>query len=545
MHSVDTITLIGGFGILLFSLRFLTGVLRRSIGRRFRPILMQYLSRPFHAFAAGFLVTALVQASSITIVTTMSLLSATLITLEQGIFVMLGATMGTTLKFWLFAGTIHLGRLLVGVGSMLYLLVRRPMARELLEVVIAVGFAFVGLHMMAQGVEPLANDPGFVALIRNTSGISAWSQFAAVCTGFALTVILQSSSAMLWITLDFATKGLITLPAGLALVLGLNVGTVVTPLLASAELDWRGRRLAVAHALVKSVGALVALFFLPTFQWAVTVFASPLPGMQLIVAHTLFNAVNAAVWVGAAGLLVRVLRASTPADPLSAVALAPVVRRMLASSPERALVEAERQLERLRQLTKALVDDCVGLLALARAEEARTSPMILGRAFDEVHESLQELLLQLSRSPLAATRGDHFVRLLGEVEACQGLYDEALSLMGHLQQGLHVDGHQVPAALAPHVEALARAFDGRWIQVVFPGSSPEAPPPLPTAAALAAAFHQFLRESREQPLELLAWLQGTFARLGRIAERLDALLEAGALARGAASSARGSRADKQ
>ncbi|MBV8395209.1 MAG: Na/Pi cotransporter family protein, partial [Actinobacteria bacterium] len=119
---------------------------------------------------------------------------------------------------------------------------------------IAVGFAFLGLEMMAHGVAPLAADPGFVALIGRFDGKSFSGQLLACLTGLVLTTVMQSSSAMLFVALGFAAQGLLTIPAGIALVLGANVGTTATALIASAELDWRGRRLAVAHFLVKAVG---------------------------------------------------------------------------------------------------------------------------------------------------------------------------------------------------------------------------------------------------------------------------------------------------
>lgn len=526
MRGVDLMTFLGGLGVFLFSLRFLTGVLERTITNRFRPILAPALATPARAFAAGFAVTGLVQASSITLIAAMGLVSATAITLEQGLFLMLGATLGTTLKFWVFAGHLALGRVFVGVGSLGWVILRSPVAREALELVLAAGFALLGLEMMGQGIAPLAAHPEFMRILAAHDGGRLKSQLFLALVGCVCTTALQSSSAMLFTAMTFAAQGVITVPAGAALVLGANVGTTATALMASLQMDWRARRLAIAHALVKATGAGVALFFFPTFVGFVERFASfaaePSGAVRIAIAHTLFNVLNVAAWVAGAGLLVRVLRAVTPEESTGGLALPPVVRRMLASSPERALVETKRQLDRLRQLTKAQLDECVTLLVKPGAE-VDAAPLVV-RSFESVREGLQELIVQLTRSSVAQAQGEHLARLMAVVDACHALHEDAVGLRMLAVRG-RVDGFTPPEAMRERLEALARALDGRWLQVVFPNATPEPLSPVSAAAALQDGFPEHARSAAVR-IEALVWLQEALARLVRLALRLDELLDA-------------------
>jgi phosphate:Na+ symporter len=526
MRGVDLLTFLGGLGVFLFSLRFLTGVLERTIAHRFRPILAPALATPFRAFVAGFAITGVVQASSITVIAAMGLLSTALITLEQALFVMLGATLGTTLKFWIFAGHLALGRVFVGVGSLGYLFLRNPLAREALEVVLAAGFALLGLEMMGQGVAGLASQPGFMQMLAAHDAVTLKSQLLAAITGCIFTVALQSSSAMLFTAMAFAAQGVITVPAGAALVLGVNVGTTVTALVASIEVDWRGKRLALAHLLIKMIGAAVALFFFPTFVGLVERFASlgaADGAMRLAIAHTLFNLLNVLAWWAGAGFFLRVLRAITPEESNGGQGLPPVVRRMLASSPDRALAETRRQMDRLRHLSKAQLDECVGLLARPGAE-IDASPLVV-RSFDHVREGLQELIVQLMRSPIATAHGEHLRSLLAVIDACHALHEEAVALRTHVVRGRVADGFLPPESMKEPLEALARAFDGRWLQVVFPNATPEALTPNNAVLALQTAFPDHAKGASVR-IEALTWLQEGISRLGRLAVRLDELLEA-------------------
>ncbi|MBV8085254.1 MAG: Na/Pi cotransporter family protein, partial [Chloroflexi bacterium] len=337
-NSINILESLGGLGLFLFALRFLTGILDRSIASRLRPLLNRFLATRGWCFLVGLGVTVVFQASSITIVTAMGLLNSGLITLDQGFFVTLGATVGTTLKAWLFAQEVHLGPALIGVSSISYLFVRRPLFREALEMVLAIGLVFLGLDLMGLGLQPLRSDPIFLALF-DVNAAHLPGQFLGVLMGCLLTLVTQSSSATVFLVLDLATQGAISFPAGAALILGENIGTTITTLIAAVEVDWNGKRLALAYLITKVAGVASALLLFPLFIAFIDgAFNTLAPhagvALRLAAVHTWFNLMNAGFWTICAHMLIRFLQQVTPAESGQGVALPTSVRRMLATSPE-------------------------------------------------------------------------------------------------------------------------------------------------------------------------------------------------------------------
>ena len=208
---------------------------------------------------------------------------------------------------------------------------------------------------------------------------------------------------------------------------------VAIALMLSAERTSGGRRLAIAHTLVKTLGAFLTLFFFPAFIAAVNGLStllsarSSLP-IRLAIAHTLFNVLNVTFWTVASGLFLRVLRSITPADPLSVHALPAIVRRMLAASPDRAETEVLRQMDRLRQLTKVQLDDAIDQMQ----QTAKAVMLFEVRTFEPPMREIGSILVQCANLvgravPLMQSMGENVTTLTAlteEITRLEGRVDD-------------------------------------------------------------------------------------------------------------------------
>jgi phosphate:Na+ symporter len=340
---------------------------------------------------------------------------------------------------------------------------------------------------------------------------------------------VQSSSSIVFLVLDLAGRGVISFPAGAALIIGANVGTTLTPLLASLEHGRDVQRLALAHALVKLGGALVALLAFPFFSVLLLSGVDRLPlqhtvAVQLAAVHTAFNVLNVAGWLLAGPVLIAVLRWLMPSVEAGTAALPAVVRKMLVNAPDRALAEVEGQLEGLTRLAKAHTDACLDGLEEGRVGAAASAL----RAFDQLKDGAYELLLTLARSTHGhgglAGRVRHQLRVVG---VCGEVGHLALDLMAHLERGLDVDGFDLPGALSSRVGAVRAEFDALWLRALFP----EHRAPLLAASSGARAVFQELEaacfqaavEADRRESDHLLWLLEAIARLQRLFDALVAL----------------------
>lgn len=525
---------LGGLGVFLFSLRFLTATLNQSLASRFRPVLERLLGGPLRGILFGLSATVLVQASSITILAAMGLVDSALISLEQAWFMMLGAAVGTTLKAWFFTGALHLGPTLIGVGSLLLLVVRRPMAREVISVAVAIGFAFLGLDMLADHLDGLTQMPWFQALMEGSTAQTLTAQVSCALVGCAMAVLVQSSSAVVILVLVLASDGQITFPAGAALILGMNVGTASTALLAGMQAGPDGRRLALGHFLAKAVGVLITLLLLPTFVAAVGSLAGlfgqagNVPVM-LAAVHTAFNVVNALFWWLLAAPALTLLRRLVPSrEEAAGLGLAPRVRRMLASAPEKALAEAGRQFQRLEVLVKTLYDHTFeSFFQGSHSPNVRGQRAWLERNLESLKETLHDLCFGLARHRKASAEAP-LLRTMEMAELYSTLARTCLALNDHLERGFVVELYEVPDELRTPFRGMKALLDDLWLAVLFP----DRPAPESGDAPDMSLEDRLLAYARSHPEadgRYLTWLfetAGHLRVLGRLLGELQQLKHA-------------------
>jgi phosphate:Na+ symporter len=305
--------LVGGLGLFLLGMWLMTDGLKLAAGEALQSILERWTRTPPRAFFSGFLITALVQSSSATTVATIGFVNAGLMTLAQAIWVIVGSNAGTTMTSWLVA----LVGIKVDVGAFAMLLLGggmfgrimaggRARIAGLAQAVSGFGAFFLGIAALQAAFEGLT--PFMAALPVGDQGFLALLGFVAL--GFMMTVLTQSSSAAMAIALTASATGGIPLSLAAAVVIGTNLGTTSTALLAVLNATPLARRVAAGHVIFNLMAAVLALALLPALLWLSAYAAQAVDsdgGMASVLAvfHTLFNLVGAIAMVAVFPALVR------------------------------------------------------------------------------------------------------------------------------------------------------------------------------------------------------------------------------------------------
>lgn len=342
-----------GLALFIFALRFLSQALDQSVAFRLGPAVRRVAKKPILSLGVGTLVTSIFQASSITIVTSMGLLSKKIITIETAIYLMLGAAIGTTLKAWFFAWELSfLGPLLVTITSFSLIFVRDHYTRKVLEIFFAVGIMFLSWNLIGNELRSWTSIFLVDEAKNSFSHLSLLNLVAFSGIGFLLAMIFQSSSTVVYLSLGLAAEGSLPLLMGTAIILGANVGTTVTELLVSLQYQREVKRLAVAHFVVKFFGSAMALLFLHTFLktinlmffWSIDEASA---ATQLAAVHTGLNLLNALLWLPFTPILIRITNYIIPDREKKSLWHRPDVQKLLTVVPDQGLSELDKQQERL------------------------------------------------------------------------------------------------------------------------------------------------------------------------------------------------------
>ena len=295
-------TLLGGLGIFFFGMKFMSDGLQAVAGDVIRKIINSLTSNRIMAVGVGLLVTCIIQSSSVTTVMTVGFVNAGLMNLTQAIGVIFGANIGTTITGWIISVKVDkYGLLLVGIGFIPGLFSRTEKWQHLGISVLGVGLVFLGLQIMSTAFAPLRENQAFLESISYFSGEHYGAYIASIMMGCLLTMIVQSSSAMLGITMALASAGIIPYHTAVSLVLGENIGTTITAILASVGANVNAKRAARAHACFNIFGVMMMLLVLPKYfeliDWLIPYdprFKAadgtiPHVGQHIALAHTMFN----------------------------------------------------------------------------------------------------------------------------------------------------------------------------------------------------------------------------------------------------------------
>lgn len=360
-------TAIGGLGVFFLGLKFLSEGLQSGSTDAIQSILATLTKNRVFAVLAGLAITAFVQSSSISTVMTVSLVNAGLMELKQAIGVILGANIGTTITGWILSIKVgKYGLLLVGLGIYPMMAGKTARASAVGKTMVALGLIFTGLEFMSGAFAPLRTDANFISYLHLFDAQSLGSLLACVAIGCFLTVIIQSSSAMLGITITLASTGVIDFNTAVGLIIGENIGTTITAQLAAIGANTSAVRTARAHAIFNLLGAVIFVamfpFYVDFIEWLVANPADavdadggrPHIAWHIAVAHTMFNVLNVLLWIPLIDYLVKFVTWLVPSRGEKEVHKLKYLGNRATMAPEVALQQAELEMDNLVEIIRQM-----------------------------------------------------------------------------------------------------------------------------------------------------------------------------------------------
>lgn len=384
--------LIGGLALFLYGMNSMSDNLQKVAGDRMKKILGYLTCHPVVGALAGAVVTAVLQSSSATTVMVIGFVSAGLMSLPQGISVIFGANIGTTMTAQLLAFKISdYIYPIIFIGFMLYFASKREQWKHVGLVIFSFGLLFEGIEIMGSVMKPLAGSPIFTDLMGKVSRIPV----LGVLLGAGMTLIVQSSSATIAVLQNFASQAgpdgvssVIGLAGAIPILLGDNVGTTITALLASIGQSRNARRTALAHSFFNISGSILFLFLIPAFADVVR-WISP-KGMEIEVisrqianAHTLFNLVCTLLWLPLIPLMVKLVTLAIRGEDQREIenARPRFLDENMLSQPVTAMYLVSREIQR-----------CSGYVSqLLQAAQAELTEEADAGRFDELYRTVKQL----------------------------------------------------------------------------------------------------------------------------------------------------------
>lgn len=550
-----TISVLGGLAIFVYGMALMSEGLTQIAGDRMKTILAYVTRNRLAAILAGGAVTAVIQSSSATSVMTVGFVNAGLLSLQQAIGVIFGANIGTTVTGQLVSVNLDdmaLPAVVLGVVGLM--LARRSKTRGAWRTVLGFGLLFFGMGMMSHELKAVAERPEFISFFSKfdcspsaAGRLPFLNVLGAVAIGTLCTMVVQSSSATIGITIALAGSGLINVYTAVPIVLGDNIGTTVTAALASIGTNANAKRTALAHALFNVIGVtLVVASFAFTFAGAdgtrapayfhlvaaVTegggVNACP-PARYVAMAHTVFNVANVIVLTSFIPLLAALCRKIIPDGRAQrAVILEP----HLIATPDMALCAATVAMADMTRrawtvasaalntcLGKANVDEC----AIAKAEGG----------IDETYDSIRDYLIRISRRKLTDRQTEMIPEMMHCIGDAERISDLALRIYrktSRIRRGGVADGFMDGLQ---DVISEVRRFAHETVAAVRSGRPPAADPEKTerkihsAAKDLSRSFAAGLRSREDGAADAVAFLSTLSAlrdisrHLGNIASRAD------------------------
>lgn len=317
MNVVNTLFgLFGGLALFLFGMEMMSDGLQKAAGERMKYILGLLTKNPIMGVLAGALTTAVLQSSSATTVMVIGFVSAGLMNLPQAISIILGANIGTTITAQIIAFNISdYIYPIVFVGFLTAFVAKKEVVKYIGNTILGFGILFIGIEIMGTTMKPLASSPVFLDLIGKVADIPV----LGLLLGVGITVIVQSSSAVIAVLQNFASQAgpdgvssILGLQGAIPILLGSNIGTTITALLACIGQTRNAKRTAVAHSVFNITGSIVFMFIIPWFAKVIAL-VSPsgteveVISRQIANAHTAFNVVNTIIWIPLIWLMVKIV----------------------------------------------------------------------------------------------------------------------------------------------------------------------------------------------------------------------------------------------
>lgn len=443
----DFLKLIGSLGVFLFGMKLMSEALQKVAGARMRHILSAMTSNRVKGVVTGIMITAIIQSSSATTVMVVSFVNAGLLSLVESIGVIMGANVGTTVTAWLISilgFKISMAEIsLPMIGLCLPLLFSNKRSRKSWgELIIGFGLLFIGLEFLKNSMPNLNENPQIFTFLQEYTDMGYASYFLFMLIGTALTILIQSSSATMALTLVMCANGWISYEIAASMVLGENIGTTVTANLAAMVANTTAKRAAFAHFVFNVFGVLWVLSIFPIFLgWIeqLSVFmgiGNPTTNigavpMALSLFHTVFNIANVLILIWFTKLIARMVTKIIPVRETGDDAFTlKHIKIGLLSTPDASLFQAKQEITLYGNNTRDMfhkVTECLELSA-KDFEKPFTNLIKMEDESDNVEVEIANYLTKVSESKLSTENSQRIRAMFKIVTEIESIADSSLNV---------------------------------------------------------------------------------------------------------------------
>jgi phosphate:Na+ symporter len=439
--------LVGGLGLFLFGMKIMSEGLQKVAGDRMRKILAALTNNRLIGTLVGLAVTAIIQSSSATTVMVVGFVNAGLMSLVQSIGVVLGANIGTTVTAQIIAFKITKFALpAIGIGTALKLFSRNRKWMYVGEVILGFGILFFGMQIMKDSFGPVKGSEE----LRNLLLVIGDNHLLGVLIGAIMTVIVQSSTASIGITLALASSGLLTFEASVAIILGENIGTTITANLAAIGTNLAARRTAFAHFLFNFIGVGYMLLLFPFFmnfvssitpgeadfvvqtqQQAASLGSAlgdkPFIARHIANTHTLFNIVNTIIFLPLVGVLAKLTTLLIRGREEEMEFHLKYIDNRVLNTPPIALGQAKSETRRMAQIALEMLDETA--LFLQDQDEKRISGLEKKEDIvDMLQKEITDFLVALSQKSITLETSKSIASMMHMVNDLERVGDHCENL---------------------------------------------------------------------------------------------------------------------
>ena len=437
-------SILGGLGLFIYGIYLLSDSLQKLSLGLLKTIISKITKNRVTSMLVGAGFTAMIQSSSATSVLLIGFINAGLITLAAALPVVFGANIGTTVTAQLIAFKLTNSALFfVFAGTVIFFFAKKTKHKNKGRAILGFGMLFLGLNIMTEAVKPLAGNQDIVNLFMHFGKYPV----LGILTGVLVTVLLQSSSTSIGMVIALASAGLLDLNASIYLIMGDNIGTCITAVIASFGGKIASRRLAAGHAMFNIVGTAVALAMLPLY-FHLVVWLSGDISRQIANFHTLFNVINVILLLPFVTLFLKALNKLIPGEDYEKKETKYLDKNLLAT-PELALKAVARQLSVMLAIDQEMMEkarQCV----IQYNHKFKNEIAIDEQSVDEMQRDITAYLVEITKGDISDEKRRvvpaliHSVNDLERVgdycqdiaKLAQRLYEDNLSFSSNAQSEL-------------------------------------------------------------------------------------------------------------
>jgi phosphate:Na+ symporter len=438
LPSLDTVNgvillfsgLIGGLGLFLMGIRIMSDSLTKSTGDQIRRLLARFTQNRVVAFFIGIFTTMVFQSSSATTVMLVSFVNSRLIRFANTVAIILGAAIGATLTVQIIAFRLtDYALLVIAIGFLGYIASGKQISRGISTAVIGFGLLFLGMKLMSQSMEPLKSSEIVTGVLLRLE-----DPVPAILAGALLTALMQSSSAFIGILIILAGQGLISLSVSIPLLVGANIGTAITALLAAVGTTRESKQVALAHTLFKVIGALLIIGWIPPFVGFIVSLTPGNPATlagnpfdivprQIANAHTIFNALIALLFLPFSGMYARLIGRILPLREEKHGSLTSwYLDESLLHTPTLAIGVARQEVLRMMEIVQRMTEEII-LPFMERKNSVLSRIQEREKEIDYLRDAINNYLVRVVRQDVTSREVEEAFQMMQAVDEMEQIGD--------------------------------------------------------------------------------------------------------------------------